>query len=305
MHMNLHLLRVFHAVASQRSFSRAAESLFISQPAVSKAVRELERQLELPLVERGAGGTRGARGARLTDGGQALFEYARGIFAMERAAIEDVRDRVGRRRGRLAVGASTTVGAYWLAPYVAELLRLHPAIDLQVVTGNTEFVRQALVECRVEVALVEGAVSDPRISAERWRDDELRIVARPGTAFSRARAPTLRELNGQNWLLREPGSGTRGVTERLLAEMGVQPQRVLELGSNEAIARAVAAGVGVALLPVRSVRELVRLRELEALRAPKAARLVRSLYQLRLRDRAPSPLSRAWCEILQRPLETR
>ena len=106
MSLNLHLLRVFFAVAEQRSFSRAAESLFISQPAVSRAVRELEHQVDLALIERGGGGAKGRRGIRLTESGQALFEHARAIFAMERAASEDIRARVGLKRGTLAVGAS-------------------------------------------------------------------------------------------------------------------------------------------------------------------------------------------------------
>ena len=127
--MNLHLLRIFAAVAEHRSFSRAASALFISQPAVSKAVRQLEHQLDLALMERGAGRAGGARGVRLTESGQALFEHARGIFALERAATEEVRARVGLQRGRLALGASTTVAGYWLPPYAAQFARQVPGAD--------------------------------------------------------------------------------------------------------------------------------------------------------------------------------
>ena len=137
MRLNLHLLRVFFTVAELRSFSRAAEALFISQPAVSKAVRELECQIGLPLLERGAGGPKSARGVQLTPDGAAVFEHARGIFALERAAIEDVQARVGLQRGRLRVGASTTVGAYWLPQLLADFVHRHPAVDVQVVQGNT------------------------------------------------------------------------------------------------------------------------------------------------------------------------
>src|SRR5208282_5318397 len=100
--MNLHLLRVFLAVAERRSFSRAAEQLHISQPAVSKGVQTLEAELDLSLIERGLGS---GRGLRLTEGGAALAEHARGIFALEKAATEEVRARVGLKRGRLLVGA--------------------------------------------------------------------------------------------------------------------------------------------------------------------------------------------------------
>src|ERR1700724_1964214 len=108
MQINLHLLRVFFAVAERRSFSRAAEALFVSQPAVSKAVRELEHQLDLPLLER--------------------------------AASEDISARVGLKRGRLPVGASSTIAGYWLPPYAAEFFRKFPSIELKIGVGNTQMV---------------------------------------------------------------------------------------------------------------------------------------------------------------------
>ena len=151
--MNLHLLRIFAAVAEHRSFSRAASALFISQPAVSKAVRQLEQQLDLPLLERGAGG---ARGVRLTESGQALFEHARGIFALERAATEEVRARVGLKQGRLGVGASTTIAGYWLPSYAAQFARQVPGAQLQIRVGNTQAVTAALIGCEIDLALVEG-----------------------------------------------------------------------------------------------------------------------------------------------------
>ena len=303
--MNLHLLRIFAAVAEQRSFSRAASALFISQPAVSKAVQQLEHQLDLSLIERGAGGPRGARGVRLTESGQALFEHARGIFALERAAAEEVRARVGLQRGRLSVGASTTIAGYWLPAYAAEFTRQFPAIQLQIRVGNTQAVGRALIDCEVDVALVEGQVNDPRIVATHWRDDELQIIAPPHAALAQRRRPSVKELNGQVWLVREPGSGTREVTDRLLRTQGIEPERTIEFGSNEGIARAVAAGLGIAMLPVRAVRELLHMRELRTLTPihPSARALTRPLLLLQLRERPASALVRAFCELLSRVLE--
>jgi molybdate transport repressor ModE-like protein len=303
--MNLHLLRIFAAVAEHRSFSRAASALFISQPAVSKAVQQLEHQLDLSLIERGAGGPRGARGVRLTESGQALFEHARGIFALERAAAEEVRARVGLQRGRLSVGASTTIAGYWLPAYAAEFTRQFSAIQLQIRVGNTQTVGRALIDCEVDVALVEGQVNDPRIVATHWRDDELQIIAPPHAAPAQRRRPSAKELNAQVWLVREPGSGTREVTDRLLRTQGIEPQRTIEFGSNEGIARAVAAGLGIAMLPVRAVRELLHMRELRTLTPlhPSARALTRPLLLLQLRERPASALVRAFCELLSRILE--
>lgn len=302
--LNLHLLRVFFAVAEQRSFSRAAKTLFISQPAVSKAVRELEHQLDLPLIERGAGGPKSAKGVQLTENGLALFEHARGIFALERAAVEDIRARVGRQRGRLVVGASTTIAGYWLPAYLTVLWREFSSIDARVVVGNTQTVSRALIDCKVDMALVEGAVDDPRILASRWRDEPLQIVVHPNAPVARKRHPGLDELIGQLWLLREPGSGTRDVTERMMKSLGVEPKQIIEFGSNEGIARAVAAGLGVAMLPERVVRELARLGEVKCLRNAGPG-LTRPLLLLQLKERPPSPLVRAFSAILARRLDGR
>ena len=305
--MNLHLLRIFSAVAEHRSFSRAASALCISQPAVSKAVRQLEHQLDLALIERGAGGSRGVRGVRLTESGRALFEHARGIFALERAATEEVRARVGLKRGRLAVGASTTIAGYWLPPYAAQFARQVPAAQLQFRVGNTQTVGAALIGCEIDLALVEGQVNDERIAAIHWRDDELQIITHALAALARRRRPTLEELNAQAWLLREPGSGTREVTDRVMRAQRIEPERTIEFGSNEGIARAVAAGLGVAMLPARVVRELVRMGEVKALTLtdPVAGSLLRPLYLLQLKERPPSPLAREFCRLLTQVLEKR
>lgn len=298
--VNLHLLRIFFAVAEHRSFSRAAETLFISQPAVSKAVRTLERQLDLPLLERDVGG---ARGVRPTESGQALLEHARGIFALERAAAEDIRARVGLKRGRLTVGASTTVASYWLPPYVAEFMADLPSTELEIQAANTRTVSRALIECQMDLAVVEGGVDDPRILVTHWRDEPLRVIAHPGSAIARKPRPTLADLNRQLWLTREPGSGTREVTERMTAACRIAPERQVIFGSNEGIARAVAGGLGVAMLPACVVEELATVGAVQEVRLPSGPLPPRRLYLLQLKERPLSPLGRAFIEALQRPLD--
>ncbi len=298
--VNLHLLRIFVAVAEHRSFSRAAETLFISQPAVSKAVRELERQLDLPLLEREAGG---ARHVRLTESGQALLEHARGIFALERAAAEDIRARVGLKRGRLTIGASTTIAAYWLPSYVAEFMVDRPAIQLEIQAANTRAVSQALIDCRMDLALVEGAVEDPRILVTHWRDEPLRIVAHSGSALALEPRPTIADLNAQIWLMREAGSGTREVTERLMTACEITPERRITFGSSEGIARAVAGGLGISMLPACVVQGLLAAGTLKEVRLSSGRLPPRRLYLLQLKERPLSPLARSFINTLQHPLD--
>ncbi len=283
--MNLHLLRIFHAVAEQGSFSRAAEALYISQPAVSKAVKELESQVDLALVERGGG-----KGLRLTESGLALFEHARGIFALERAAIEDIQARVGSQKGRLVVGASTTIAGYRLPAYAARFLGAHSSVSLEIRVGNTQEVSRALVECEIDLALVEGAVDDQRIVARHWRDDELRL-------FASSRESDLRidDLREKIWLLREPGSGTREVSERMLRLYGIEPARVVEIGCNEGIARTLASGMGVAMLPSLVAEELLNLQRIRALDFDPVNR---PLFLIQLKERPLQPLVKAFAEML-------
>jgi len=294
--MNLHLLRIFLAVAERRSFSRAAEQLFISQPAVSKGVRALEAELDLLLIERGVGSL---KGVRLTEGGVSLADHARGIFALEKAATEEIRARVGLKRGRLVIGASTTVAGYWLAPYLKALTSVLPDIDVRVRMGNTDVIAQALIACDIDVALVEGAVTDARVDSEHWRNDPLQVVAHPRVEFLQRSKPRLRDLDEQVWLVREAGSGTQQVAERIMLENNIRPMRTLEIGSNEGIARAVAEGLGVAILPQRVVRELIAIGEISSLEFPELFLLTRPLFLLQLKQRPTSPLVRAFCQVLR------
>jgi len=296
--MNLHLLRVFLTVVEQQGFSRAAEALFVSQSAVSKAVRELESQLDLPLLERtGSDGKAvrgGVHGIALTDHGRALFEHARAIFALERIAIEDIRDRVELRHGRLRIGASTTVAAYWLPQQLGPFMRRHPQLATELIVGNTEQVSRAVIDCAVDIGYVEGWVEDPRIAVRHWRDEPLRLIAAADSALGARRRPSIAELSRQTWLLREPGSGTRQVAQSLFAARGIAPERTVEIGSNEAIARAVAAGAGIALLPATVVADLILMQRVRPIALGEDDALSRPLYRLELANRPRAPALQAF-----------
>lgn len=296
--MNLHLLRVFLTVVEQQGFSRAAEALYVSQSAVSKAVRELEHQLDLPLLERtgadGKAARAGANGIALTDHGRAVFEHARAIFALERIAIEDVRDRVELRQGRLRIGASTTVAAYWLPQQLGPFVRRHAELATELIVGNTEEISRAVIDCAVDVGYVEGAVTDARIDSTVWRSEPLRLIASADNPLGSKRRPSIAELGRQTWLLREQGSGTRQVEQSLFAARGIVPARVIEIGSNEAIARAVAAGAGIALLPATVVADLILMRRVRAIALSDEDALTRPLYRLELVNRPRSPALQAF-----------
>ena len=293
MTLPLHLLRLFWTVAEHRGFSRAAEALRISQPAVSKGVRELEEQVGTPLLDRGPGGV------RLTEAGEALAVRARELFAVERAAEEELRAIRGLHRGSLGVGASTTVATYHLPPVLAAFHARHPGIKLRLASANTQAVLEMLVHRDADIALVEGPVDDPRVEVLPWREEERARVASPGHRRARRGKPgEARDLDDELFVVREPGSGTRDVAERVLAGLGVAPRRTLEVGSTEAIKQVVAAGLGVAVVSRAAAADQLALGRLHVLPAGTAGAFRRTLSRLRLPGRRLSAVATAFDALL-------
>lgn len=299
MELNLNLMRAFYMVAETKSFSEAARRLHVTQPAVSKAVRELENQLEMPLLERGAAGLKSSRGIYLTDNGQALYEHARAIYALERGAVEDIKARIGLQKGRLSVGASTTVAAYWLPHVLSRFLQVHPDIDVNIWSGNTQTIAEALLDCRVDLALVEGSISDNRIVSTPWREDTLQIVTPPDSPLVLLKRLSIKQLNQQTWLQREAGSGTRETTDGVMDKLGISPAHRVEIATNEGIARTVAAGAGIAILPTSVVRELHQLQQVAYVSLPNQVPLTRPLFSLQLKERPLSPLAKAFQQVME------
>lgn len=287
-YMNLHLLRIFVTVVEASSFSRAADRLGISQPATSKAVKELESQLDTVLLDRQG------KGFRPSEPGRALYDYGRAIFALEREADEAVRSYYTLERGQLVIGASTTIATYWLPPCLVAFHARHPGIAISVVSANTRHITEELLECRIDVALVEGEVADPRVDIRPWRSEEMIVVApreAPGEAVAGA-APETR-----TWVMRERGSGSRAAAERILAEAGVMAPQVVEVGSNEAIVQAVAAGIGLGLVPRICARDQLALGRVRRY-ALGGGPYTRQLYRMRLPQRPVSQSALAFEALL-------
>jgi DNA-binding transcriptional LysR family regulator len=291
MAINLNALRIFAAVADAGGFTKASELLHLSQPAVSKAVQTLERDLAMPLLERGP------RAIRLTDAGTALFARARELFAVERMAEEELRTLRGLEGGRVRIGASTTIATYLLPPVLADFRTRHPAVKLGLVSANTRAIAALVLERRVEVALVEGPVADARLELRRWRADELVVIVPSGHRLARRRSVQLAQLAAEPFIVRERGSGTRDVAERAFAAHGIHPPIVLTLSSTEAIKQAVAAGLGLAVVSRAAASDQIALGHLAALRIG-GFEMRRDLTELRLRGRTLGAPAEAFAKLL-------
>jgi DNA-binding transcriptional LysR family regulator len=250
--MNFNQLLIFHKVAEKKNFTRAAEELYISQPAVSKQVQELEKTLGQSLF------LQVGRKIYLTEAGQLLFDYAHKIFALSAEAEVALDELRFLERGHLAVGASTTVGTYLLPEILGRYRASYPHVELFLDIANTEDVQQKLLAHKVEVGIVEGSVSHSELVYSTWRFDELVLIASPHHPLAQANvAPSLQELLDSQaaFILREPGSGTRGVLEEALASRGMPPvSPFMELGSTEAIKQVVRANLGVSFVSRHTIR---------------------------------------------------
>lgn len=243
--MNFNHLHIFYKVAQLQHFTRAAEALFISQPAVSKQIQELEKSLGQPLF------TRAGQKVHLTEAGTLLYGYTERIFALS-AEAEIVLDELhGLLRGHLSVGASTTIGTYLLPALLGQYTTLYPHIQLSVQVENTSAIQEAVLSQQLELGLVEGNVSHAELEVRPWRHDALVLVSAYDKAPTLLKDMTIRQFMDLNLplVVRERGSGTRTVLEDALLARGIQlPQPLMELGSTEAIKRVVAAGLGYAFI---------------------------------------------------------
>jgi DNA-binding transcriptional LysR family regulator len=291
MALNLHHLRVFAAVAEHGGFSRAATALRLSQPAVSRTVQELEREVGLSLFDRAG------RTPRLTAAGEMLVARARELFGVERMTEEDIAALRGLERGLLRVGASTTVATYFLPPLLAHFHAQHPGVKLRVTSANTRGIARRLLEGRLDIALVEGPVSHDRMAVVPWREDEMVIIAPAAHRLLRKRRVLASDLSDEAFILREPGSGTRDVAEAELARHGIRPGDAMQLGSTEAIKQAVAAGLGLAVVSRAAAADQLALGYI-AVVPMRDVVFRRALNELRLNGRAPSAAASAFRNLL-------
>jgi DNA-binding transcriptional LysR family regulator len=295
MPINLHHLRLFTAVVQHGGFTKAAGKLNLSQPAISKSLSELERQLDLELIDRTG------RSVQLTDAGRTLYARASELFGVERAAERELRELRGLKRGTLRIAASTTIATYMLPPYLGRFHMRHPRVRIQTTSTNTRSVLRMLLEFRVDIALVEGPVSHSRVTVTPWKDDELIVIAPPAHPLTMNAAVTVSMLADEAFLVREAGSGTRTVTERALAAHGVRLTNTMRVGGTEAIKQAVAAGLGLAIVSRAAAADQIALGRIAVL--PIAGLTIRrTLAQIKLQGRASTASARELEALLAVPV---
>jgi len=291
--MTLEQLRIFVAVAEREHMTRAASVLNLTQSAVSAAISTLEANYSTTLFHRVG------RRIELTEAGRLFLDEARGVLASAAAAERALAELGGLNRGTLALQASQTIASHWLPRHLVAFQRVYPQVKIRLAIGNTVQVAKSVVDGAVELGFAEGPVDEPVLSSERVDCDQLVLVVAPQHPWASRDRVQPGDLTQSDWVLREPGSGTRAVFEATLDQLGVAPSLlkvVLELPSNEAVRQAVESGAGATVTSALAAEAGLRS---DALRRVAIDLPLRPFFILRHRERHRSKAAEALLVLLR------
>lgn len=251
-------LNVFVTVAEKKSFSRAAENLHMTQPAVSQYIRSLEETMNVRLLERTN------KYVRLTKAGEIVYHHAKEIVGLYGRMNHLVNDLSHEASGQLSIGASYTFGEYVLPHILARLLENYPRIQPDVTIGNTAEIAELIMSRQLDVGIVEGRFKENRqLTTQAFAEDRMILVASADHPLSiKTTAIEWKELSEQTWIIREEGSGTREAVEAVFERYALTPVRTMQFSSTQPIKEAVEAGLGISLLSEWAVQKEIRYGEL-------------------------------------------
>jgi len=246
MNVTFRQLTLFESVARHLSFTRAAEELHLSQPAVSMQIRQLEDSVGSPLFEKTG------KQISLTEAGREVFHYSQGINSqlveME-GVIEALR---GLSRGRLHIAVASTVN-YFAPRLLAAFHQKYPGIHLELDVTNREKLIQALIDNSVDMVLMGQPPANVEVESEAFMDNPLVVVAPPEHPLCGEKAISVGRLAEEVFLMREPGSGTRQAMQRFFSEHAVEIRQGMKMTRNEAIKQAVRAGLGLGIVSTHTI----------------------------------------------------
>jgi len=278
-------LQVFHAVARHLSFTKAADALFMTQPAVTFQIKQLEEHFNTRLFERGHGQI------SLTDAGKVVLDYAERILGLSSELEARMKDMTGQVAGLLLIGSSMTIAEYLLPQVLGEFSARFAGVTPRLLVANSEQVQNQVAEHSLDVGFIEGGSQLPSLVGEVACEDELLVVCAPTHPLALQESVRPELLPQHAYLSREPGSGTREVTDQYLQKAGFPPdslQPLMELGSPEALKGMAATGRGYAIMSRATVTKETRLGLLVGI--PLAPRLVRNLSVVYSKQRFQSKL---------------
>jgi len=239
--INLDRLRIFQAVAEARSFTRAAEVVHLTQPGISKHIKQMEEYYGLPLFDRLG------KKVALTQAGEILSEATQEIMASVTAAEQRIEELKGLRRGKLVLGASFGPGIYILPDVLAVFRKQYPAVEVTVDISLSAKIVAKILANRLDLGLVSPEAHDPRLFSREFMTDELIAIVPRNHLWANKKRIRPQELLGETFIVEARGAGTRAVVEERLKQKGIVLTKVVDFGNVEGVKRAVEAGLGVSI----------------------------------------------------------
>jgi len=255
-------LKIFHTVARLLNFTKAAEELHMTQPAVTFQIRQLEEQFNTRLFDRTH------NKVTLTDVGKQVYSYSDRILKLYEDMTHSITEMTGDVSGSVTLGASTTIAEYMLPLLIGEFKVKYPEVMINLRESNTEDIVNMVENNDIDLGVVEAPVLNKNLVVENCRNDRLVAIVPPQHELSGQREVRLKDLLKYAYIAREEGSGTREVIEEYLSSAGLKPSDVhvaMELGSPEAIKGAVEAGMGVSIVSEVTIHKELKLGTLVAL----------------------------------------
>lgn len=293
--MDIKQLEIFAKIVELKSFSRAAEAIFLTQPTVSGHIQSLEEELGQRLLDRLG------REVVPTKAGKVLYGYARKMVSLRDEAGQALDQLMGRMKGEIVIGGSTIPGEYLLPFIIGRFREKYSEIIVILKIGDTADILNRVLTGECEVGIVGSRVKDNRLEYREYINDELVIIASSSHQLAREKKITALELSSIPFVMRERGSGSRMTIEKRLSDMGVDTSRiniVAEMGSTEAVKQAVKAGIGVSIVSSIAVTEDLRHNSLKVIPF-KGKRFLRSFYISTHKGRTMSPIGSALLDFLR------
>lgn len=291
-------LQVFHAVARQLSFTKAAEVLFMTQPAVTFQIKQLEEHFNTRLFDRGHGRI------SLTPAGELVLAYAEKILGLSGEMDVRLAEMTGEVGGSLLVGASTTIAEFLLPRILGEFKSKYPNVRPRLIVANSESIETRVAEHTIDIGFIESPSHQPNLQTEVCCEDELQVICNPKFPLARLKEIAPQHLAEYPFVSREPGSGTREFTEVYLRKHGVDIDHmmpVMELGSPVALLEVVETGLGYAIASRTSVMKSLRLGDLVSI--PLKPRLTRKLSMVYPKEKFRSRLVTAFVDFATEKLK--
>jgi DNA-binding transcriptional LysR family regulator len=295
-------LETFRRVADLKSFSRAADDLFLTQPTVSGHILSLEKSLSLRLFDRTG------KEARLTKAGEVFLRYASKILTARKDLLNALSEFSQGIGGELSLGASTIPGEYLLPKLMGDFKKEHPHFTLSLKIADTKEIVQYVLQGSVELGMIGAKVEHPSLHYEKYGDDEVIAVAPSGHPLARKRRVDVEELLKEPWIIREEGSGTQMAVEKALRKKGKSLKEFnvgMEMGSTSSVKEGVKARLGLAFISKRAVEEELNQGLFCQMAVEGMESISRQIYIVSHRGRTFSPIGTEFIRFLKRKRDER